>query len=122
MSDVGPIIDVEHFQSYLSAHLDAHIAETELLDMRLDRIIRVGIPENPTEFVVRQPITARSGSRFVDAATEFQVQRQLESTDISASEAVHFCADDSVLGTPFPVNTSAPPPPTPVPGTPTATA
>lgn len=103
LSDTETNTDMEHFQSYLSTHLDVHVVETEILNVGLNRIIRIGTPENPNEYVVRQPTSARTDSGFIDAATEFKVMERLESTDVPAPNAIHFCADESVLGTPFSV-------------------
>lgn len=103
MSDDGTDVDAERLESYLDAHLDEGVVETAVLEVGLNRMIRVATTDDPRAYVVRQPYKGRDDAGFVDLATEHAVLERLESTPVPTPAAIHFCEDDSVLGAPFSV-------------------
>lgn len=103
MSDNGTDVDTERLESYLAERFDERIVDTEVIEVGLNRVIRVATPDDPQAYVVRQPNKARDEEGFIDIATEHAVMERLEPTDIPTPGAVHFCEDESVLGVPFSV-------------------
>ncbi|KTG08896.1 hypothetical protein AUR64_13880 [Haloprofundus marisrubri] len=103
MSDDGGDGETGRLQSYLESSLGCHVVETAVLEDGLNRVIRIGTSDTPRAYVVRQPNKSRNDEGFVDIATEHAVMERLEPTAVPAPRAVHFCADESILGSRFSV-------------------
>lgn len=103
MSDDGSDLDTGRLESYLAEHLDQRVVDTAVLEVGLNRVIRVATADDPQAYVVRQPNGDRSDEGFIDVATEHAVMDRLEPTGVPAPGAMHLCEDESVLGTPFSV-------------------
>lgn len=95
--------DSERLTSYLTKYLEDDVVETALVEVGLNRIIRVSTPDDRDAYVVRQPNKDRNDAGFVDIATEHAAMERLKATNVPAPNAVHYCADESVLGTAFSV-------------------
>jgi aminoglycoside phosphotransferase (APT) family kinase protein len=103
MSDDETEQETARLEPYLTAHLGEEIVETAVLAEGLNRLIQISTADDPQAYVVRQPNKSRDDEGFTDIATEHTVMERLEPTDVPVPEAIHFCADESVLGSPFSV-------------------
>lgn len=103
MSDDGTDVDTGQLEAYLTAHLGEPVVDTTVLEVGLNRVIRVATADDPQAYVVRQPNKDRDDVGFIDIATEHAVTERLEPTDVPVPDAVHLCEDASVLGAPFSV-------------------
>lgn len=103
MCDAGTDGDLDRLESYLAAHLDERVVDTAVLEVGLNRLIRVATATDPRAYVVRHPTTDRDDEGFIDVATEHAVLARLGPTAVPAPGAVHLCEDESVLGAPFSV-------------------
>jgi len=103
MSDDGPEMDTEGLGSFLTEHLGERVVDTELIEVGLNRVIRIATADDPRAYVVRQPYTDRDDRGFTDITTEHAVVERLEPTDVPVPRAVSLCEDESVLGGPFSV-------------------
>ena len=99
----GSDVDTEHLRLFLTEHLDERVVDTTILEVGLNRIIRIVTADDPQAYVVRQPIKDRDDHGFTDITTEHVVMERLEPTDVPVPRAVYLCEDKSVLGGPFSV-------------------
>lgn len=102
MSDEGAV-ETERLRSYLTDRLGEQVVDTAVLAEGLNRVIRIETADDPRAYVLRQPTESRDGAGFVDLRTEHAILQRLEDTAVPAPAAVQFCADESILGTPFSV-------------------
>lgn len=103
MSDDGPGLNLDHLESYLAESIDEQVTDTAVLADGLNKVIRVATSEDPAAYVVRVTVKGRDDEGFVEISTEHAILERLEPTDVPAPGAIHFCADESVLGAPFSV-------------------
>lgn len=103
MNDDRLDVDTEQLSSFLTEQLDEPVVDTTVLDVGLNRMIRIATADDPQAYVVRQPIKDRGEPGFTDIRTEHAVMERLEPTDVPAPKAVRFCEDESILGGPFSV-------------------
>lgn len=103
MRDEGRDVDTERLTTYLSEHLDAPVIDTAVLEVGLNRVFRVATADDPQAYVVRQPTGGRDNEGFIDIATEHALTDRLKATPVPVPGVVHFCEDESVLGSPFSV-------------------
>jgi aminoglycoside phosphotransferase (APT) family kinase protein len=103
MSDDESAVDTERLASYLSERLDEQVVDTAVLEVGLNRVIRVATDGDHRAYVVRQPNQGRSDEGFVDIETEHAVMERLATTGVPAPDPVLFCDDEWVLGGPFSV-------------------
>lgn len=100
MPDEEPT-EMERLGSYLADRLGERVVDTAVLEVGLNRLIRVKTADDRRAYVVRQPNEGRAGAGFVDVQTEHEVVCRLDPTRVATPAPVHLCGDSSVLGTPF---------------------
>lgn len=105
MTSAAPDYDAAALEAHLSRVLDADVVDTELLHEALNLSIRVSTATDPDAHVVRKPNRLRDTDLVNDLREEHAVMERLADTDIPAPEPVHYCEDESVLGSPFYVMT-----------------